>query len=284
MEVHESKKGLPEPAVKLIIWCAPTLTLLLIGFSLRGWIPSLDSIASYMLVSVFSVGLTPNQFSLPALIPILAVGLIITRMIFVLRSQRKAVVKAILIAVWLIILTIVSFFNVFLPRTLHFQTKTDARSTFEARTAAVYPKDYAFPLEINTASSVEYHEVINMAAIFESHAYTLLCDYGEAEYKDALVSLEDRCGFRTEPLGTGRFDEDRVEIMIEPYAIIGDDRFRILWPEDEKTFWFYKQCLLIMNNDAKKQIAYIIFYDIDLDYAEDLAAFINEYCGWRYIR
>lgn len=285
MEILESKKRLPEPAVKLIIWCAPTLALLLIGLLLRGWIPSLDSIASYMLVSVFSVGLTPNQFSLPALIPLLAVGLIITRMIFVLRSQRKAVVKAILIAVWLIILIIVSFFNVFLPRTLHFQTKTDARNTFEARTAAmVYPENTAVPLEFETASSAAYHEVINMAVISESHAYTLLCDYGEAEYKDALASLEDRCGFRTEPLGTGCFDEDRVEIMIEPYAMIGDDRFRILWPEDENTFWFYNRCLLIMNNDAKKQIAYIIFYDNDLDYAEDLAAFINEYCGWRYIR
>ncbi len=237
-----------------------------------------------MLVSVFSVGLTPHQFSLPALIPLLAVGLIFTRMIFVLRSRRKAVVKAILIAVWLIILAIVSFFNVFLPRTLHFQTKTNARSIFEARAAAVYPKDYAIPLEINTASSVEYHEVIDIAFIFESDSYTLLCDYGEAEYKEALAALEGRCDFRTEAMGTGRYDDNHAEITIEPYAAIGDDRFRVLFPEDGDSYWFYNGCRLIMTNDAKRQIAYIVFTDYDLDYAEDLTAFINEYCGWKYIR
>ena len=106
----------------------------------------------------------------------------------------------------------------------------------------------------------------------------------EAEYKNALASLEDRYRFRTEPLGTGRFDEERVEITIEPYAMIGDDCFRVLWPEDGNSYWFYKECLLIMNNDAKRQIAYILFTDGDLDYAEDLTEFINYYCGWSSIR
>ena len=85
-------------------------------------------------------------------------------------------------------------------------------------------------------------------------------------------------------MGTGRFDENRVEITIEPYAMIGDDCFRILLPEDGNSDPFYQECLLIMNNDVKRQIAYIILTDYDLDYAEDLTAFINEECGWRLIR
>lgn len=281
MEVHESGKRLPEPAVKLFIWCAPTLALLLIGFFLRGWIPQDYSVLSFILISIFGIGF---EFSIPSFILLLTVGLIFTRIIFVLRSRRKAVVKAVLIAVWLFILAIVGFFSIFLPRTLHFQTKTNAQSIFEARAATVYPKDYAIPLEINTASSVEYHEVIDIAFIFESDSYTLLCDYGEAEYKEALAALEGRCDFRTEAMGTGRYDDNHAEITIEPYAAIGDDRFRVLFPEDGDTFMFYKSCLLIMTNDAKRQIAYIVFTDYDLDYAEDLTAFINEYCGWKYIR
>lgn len=284
MEAHESKKRLPEPAAKLIIWCAPTLALLLVGVFLRGWIPEDYSVPSFILISIFGIGLVPNQFSIPSFILLLAVGLIFTRIILALRSRRKAVIKAILIAVWLIILGIVGFSSIFLPRTLHFQTKTNAQSQFEARAAAVYPKDYALPLEIEAASSVEYHEVIDIAFIFESDSYTLLCDYSEAEYKEALASLEVRCKFRTEAMGTGRYDVNHAEITIEPYATIGDDRFRVLFPEDGDTFMFYKSCRMIVTNDVKRQIAYIVFTDYDLDYAEDLTAFINDYCGWKYIR
>jgi hypothetical protein len=282
IEPNESRKELPEQAVKLIIWCAPTLALFLIGFFLRGWMPDLNSISSYMLVSIFGVGLVPNHSSIPALLTIPAVGLIFTRMIFALRSRRKAVIKALLIAVWLIILAIVSFFSIFMPRTLHFQTETNARSRFETRAAKL--EDHAIPLETETASSAEYHEVIDRAVIFESRAYVLLCNYGEAEYKEALAALEDRCGFRTAPLGTGRFDENHAEMTVEPYAMIGDGRFRVISPADGSFSDFYKGCLLLMNNDAKRQIGYILFYDPDLDWAEDFSEFINEYCGWKFIQ
>ena len=39
-----------------------------------------------------------------------------------------------------------------------------------------------------------------------------------------------------------------------------------------------------MNNDAKRQIAYTVFTDDDLDYAESLTEYINYYCGWSRIR
>lgn len=284
MEIHEGKKGLPEPAVKLMIWCAPTLTLLLIGFLFRGWIPQDYSVLSYIIISIFGIGLVPDQASIPTLILLLAVGLIFTRMIFVLRSRRKAGIKAALAVLWLTILGIVGLSSIFLPRTLHFQTKTNAQNIFEARAATVYPKNDSFPLEIKTASSVEYHEVTNFAFIFESNSYTLLCDYNEAAYKEALASLEGRCDFRTEAMGTGRYDENHAEITIEPYAMIGNDCFRVLFPEDGDPFMFYKGCRLIMANDVKRQIAYIVFTDQDLDYAENLTEFINEDCGWKYIR
>ena len=116
-----------------------------------------------------------------------------------------------------------------------------------------------------------------------SQSYTLLCTYDEAGYKEAAAALEARCAFRTEPLGTGRYDDAHRETTVAPYATIGEDRFRVLLPENEKEGMFYKECLLIMNNEAKRQIGYILFYDPDVDLAEDFSEFINEYCGWKYI-
>ena len=95
--------------------------------------------------------------------------------------------------------------------------------------------------------------------------------------------MEERFSFRTEPLGTGYYDDNHVEIVDDPYTVIGDEYFRILVPEDGDTSCFYKGCFLIMTNDTKHQIAYIAFSDIDLDMTESLEALITDYCGWKYL-
>ena len=264
MEADESKKSLPAPAVNLMIWCVPTLVLLLIG--------------------VFGIGLIPNQASLPSFVIILVIGLIVTRLIFLLRSRRKAWGKAGLIGLWLIILGTVVFVGLFMPKMLHRWTKTNAQNRFETKASELYPEVFTAPLEVGAASSVEYHEFIACGLIFESRSCILLCNYDESGYKEAIVSLDDRYRFRTDSLKTGCFDDDHVEITIDPYAIIRGDRFQVLFPEDGSYLPFYKECLMIMNNDDKHQIAYIVFSDFDLDMADDLAAFINEYCGWKYIQ
>ena len=68
-----------ESVVKLIIWCMPTLILLLI--------------------SILWIGILPNRDSLFSFVAIAMTGLIVTRIIFLLRSQRKAGVKAALLIV-----------------------------------------------------------------------------------------------------------------------------------------------------------------------------------------
>ena len=66
-------------------------------------------------------------------------------------------------------------------------------------------------------------------------------------------------------------------------------RGHVLRPEDgEKGYYdtFYKRCLLVVTNDTEREIGYISFMDMDLELheARDLAEFVNEYCGWKYIR
>ena len=68
-----TEKWFSESVVRLIIWCTPTLILLLIG--------------------IFWIGIIPNRDSLPSFVTIAMIGLIITRIIFLLRSKSKFIKK-----------------------------------------------------------------------------------------------------------------------------------------------------------------------------------------------
>ena len=96
--------------------------------------------------------------------------------------------------------------------------------------------------------------------------------------------MKERFHFRTEPLGTGYYDDDSVEIMDDPYTTIGDELFRMIEPGDGSTSDFYEDCVLIMTNDVKHQTAYIVFHEFDLDMTTSLEELINENCGWKYLR
>ena len=253
-----------ESVKKLIIWCMPMLLLLLI--------------------SVFWIGIMPNRYSLPSFVAIVLMGLIVTRIIFLLRSQRKAGIKAAQVIVWILVFVVLGFFNILMPRTIHRVIKTDAQSSFETDIPHLFLESVSAPIEVGTTESVEYHTFARSSFIYETRSWILLCRYNEAEYERAIASMEERFHFRTEPLGTGDYDDHREEISVNPYTMIGDDRFRMLDPRDGEKSRFYKGCFLIMTNDIKHQIAYIAFSDDDLDMTESLENLITEYCGWKYIR
>ena len=250
--------------LKLIIWCLPTLILLLIG--------------------IFGIGIIPNRDSLPSFVTIAMIGLIITRIIFLLRSKSKFIIKALLLVVWIVIFLVVGFLGLFMSRTIHHVIKTDTQIRFEADIPRLFLESVSAPIEVGTTESTEYHMFARSALIFESRSWILLCRYNEEEYERAIESMEERFHFRTDALGTGYYDDDGVEIVDDPYAMIGDERFRMVYPEDGNiSDYFYKDCALIMTNDVKHQIAYIVFHDYDLDMTASLEEIINEYCGWKYL-
>ena len=251
-------------AVRLIIWLAPMLILLLIG--------------------ILWGGIIPNRDSIPSIVMIALSGLIISRIIFLLRSHRKGGRITALLVLWIGIFAAACFFGILMPRTTHRVIRADAQSRFEADIPHLFAEAVSAPLEVGTAESTEYHTFAQSAVIFESRSWILLCRYDEEEYERAVVSMEERFRFRTEPLGTGCYDDDRVEMVDDPYAMIGDERFRVLDPGDGDTSDFYKGCFLIMTNDTEHQIAYIAFSDDDLDMTVSLEELIKEYCGWKYLR
>lgn len=260
LSASETKKHIGGSVTKLLVWCLPTMALLFIG--------------------IFGIGLIPKM---PSVVILIVIGFILSRLIFLLCSRRKLGIKVALFVLWLVILVIVGFFSLFLPWTLHRCVKADAQSKFEAKVSGLYPVTFAEPFEVGTVSSTEFHTFID-AFVFESKAYTLLCSYNDEEYQQLITSMEDRYRFRTEPIGTGCFDDKHLETKINPYTMIGDDCFRIFYPEDGDDFPFYKECLLVMKNDVEHQIAYIVFSNLDLDMADSLAEFIYENCGWKYIQ
>ena len=178
-------------------------------------------------------------------------------------------------------MVILWFFSLFFPRELHRCTRGKPQERFEAAYCEIFPKDSLLPLELGTPESTECHSCVWSALIFESHSRTLLCRYGEADYPQARAALEVRYKFRTEPLATGG------EHSIEPLVQVGDDSIRGLLPGDGDNLYgdrYYKRCLLVVTNDVRHEIGYVLFEDVDLDVAEDLGEFLMDYCGWKQIR
>ena len=249
---------------RVLIWCLPALIFLSIG--------------------IFGFGLILNRTTFPTFVMLLVLGLIITRVLFLLLSGKKPGAKLFLAVLWLVIFALLLSSSIYMPWMLHRSTKKDAVSRFKAGVADLTQAADFDSLDVGPVRSVEYHSFVNHVLFFTSEACTLICNYDETEYAKALAMVEDRYDFRTKQLETGRFNDKHSKIVIDPQAAIGDDRFRFVLPGDYNSEPFYKECLLIMNNDEKRQIAYIAFSDSDLDIADDLEKFLNEYCGWRYVQ
>ena len=277
MDAAEKKPFLPPRAVKALIWCGPTLFFLLTELFLYGLVPT-----------------EPENFFSFGLIPVL--GLVITRLIFLHRSRRSLGAKAALTLLWVLVLVFLFGVRAVLPREEHRQSRIKAPERFETTFSKFYylsptqqdtPRSLLFPLELGSPESLVCHSHNCSWVIFQSQSCTLLCRYGEEEYEAAKAAVEARYRFRTELMDTEHAVGDKQVKQIEPHVRIGDDYFRVLMPRDgEREFdgAFYKFCILIVTNDARREIGYIAFSDFDLDIAEDLAEFLNDYCGWQHIR
>lgn len=276
MDAAEKKNLLPSWAVKTLIWCGPTLFFLLVDTAILGLVPEKETIFTFYLIPLF--------------------GLMVTRMIFLFCSRRSLGAKIGLTGLWLLLQALLWFVALFFPINLYHCVREDAPERFENQFSKLYflsttqqdtPRSLLFPLELGTPEAQEYHRYDKHAAIFLSQSCTLLCRYAEEDYEAAKANLEARYRFRTELMDTEYSFGDKQVKQIEPFVRIGDDFFRVLLPRDEESGFydsFFKNCILIVTNDVRREIGYIAFSDFDLDVAEDLADFLNDYCGWKHIR
>ncbi len=265
--LRKNTKRLQDWAQNLLIWCCPAIVLIAVFLSK----PNSYTVLGNVVVCGLSI----------------LFGLIVTRLIFLFRSHRTVGGKIWRCVIWSIVLIVLLLFSLFFFSlgTSHRSTKINAKQRFEAEVERVLPDAISTPLELDSPRSVVLHKFMINYAPFVTRADILICQYDDAAYETAKTTLENRYSFRTELLEND-YADDPEKKLLEPYAEIGDDHFRILYPNDgdDQAWGFYKRSIWVVTNDNKREIGYILFNDFDLDYVDDLPEFFNDYCGWKYVR
>ncbi|MBR4657837.1 MAG: hypothetical protein IKP26_01105 [Clostridia bacterium] len=261
MEAIENHKSFPEWATRLMIWVLPTAFLFLLA-----------------LICCLSL----NRFNTWVFITIPLMGLIITRLIFLFRSKRKPGAKIWRAVIWMLACAALVLISIIVPKST--RRIYDPQGVFEEKMTEIFREEIPTPMELGSPDQIEYHDSSFSILIFETEAYTLLCSYDEANYTAEKNALETRYSYRTLPYDAEKSFDGNDEEKVEPYTSIGDDHFRFVKPDDNDSTEYFTQCFIVVTNDVKHEIAYIVFRDIDLDVAKNLDSFLMNYCGWKHIR
>lgn len=115
---------------------------------------------------------------------------------------------------------------------------------------------------------------------FESNAITLVVEYDEETYEKEKEKLTEKYKFLDQKV-VSEFDEDKYYIPEYEFQINSYD-FKVVEESDNYKAKYPKSFGIIGTSDEKKSIAYLYFYDFDLDYiGEDnespMVDFVKEY-------
>lgn len=135
------------------------------------------------------------------------------------------------------------------------------------------------PADLGEPEKMEYHYFYNqIATIFDSDCYTLICAYSPGDYAAQTEALDIRCTFHTEPLDAGDTD-------LPPLYTLEGYEFRFLeMDSDTYRLSYPKYMILVGTNDETHEIVWSLYSDDDLDYIPDPEEFLLEDCGWKFIR
>lgn len=129
---------------------------------------------------------------------------------------------------------------------------------------------------LGKTTNVEYYDVFSFFYIFSSETNCLICRYTQDEYEIQKTRLDSVYTFQTETI-TGDYSncEPMVEIDGYQFRMLSFERYELFYP---------KNIILIGCSDTAREIVYLEFYDMDLDYISSLKGFVINECGWKYIR
>ena len=219
-----------------------------------------------------------------ALLFLLGPGLILARLIWVLAGKRSPGSKCLralgLTALLAVLVLSTSFWTFFLPLEFHDVSHFRAAERF----AKQYPHlELIQDLPLGSPEETVFHDCQRLQGLFfETQACALVCRYG-SDYEAQKAALEAQLPFRAEPLESG--DPDTGErLRFDPAVLIGDDLFRFLEPGENYQIWFEKFSVLFVTNDAARELAFLIYDDIEVDSVTDIEEFIEHDCCWAMIR
>jgi len=175
----------------------------------------------------------------------------------------------VILSSFILILTLVSFvFLGFFGPTVEFRSFENAEEINE-----YYNKndslndDFDFEKfgKYESIESYKYHSM----AIFSQEAYTTIIKYDKDNFESKKSNIESNHKFYSVPV-----DDEEAE----PIFSYEGFSFRV-----ELSDWYPKEMNLVGINESTNEIAFITFYDYDLDTIDDYEEFLEYYCGWRYV-
>lgn len=134
--------------------------------------------------------------------------------------------------------------------------------------------------EVGQPTEIECHKVRSFQFIFSWDTDYLICRYTPEEYETEKSRLDDIYIFQEKAI----IDSDAC---CEPSAELEGYVFRMLSTEGEyerREIDYPKRIMLVACSDEAKEIVYVAYEDVDLDYISSLPDHITDDCGWKYIR
>lgn len=133
--------------------------------------------------------------------------------------------------------------------------------------------------EIGNPVTSEYIHINAFQYIFLWDADYLICRYTPDEYELQKKQLAEKFDFREAPIAMESYE-------FEPTVEIDGYQFRILDECEayEPHIWYPKYMVLVGCSDEAREIVYLSFSDTDLDYITSLTEFLQDECGWNYVR
>lgn len=133
-------------------------------------------------------------------------------------------------------------------------------------------KEFPTIAELGDYEKLEYHIYDSSIPLAEPHADLIICKYDNYDYEVEREKALYSYNFQSEPKGAA-----------EPEVSVDGYKFRMLSTEDYFDY-FPKDVGFIGVNDKTKEIVYIHYQNVELDYISSTYDFIRNSCGFKYIR
>jgi len=121
--------------------------------------------------------------------------------------------------------------------------------------------------QLRNFEKIEYHYYESENFFSDAGTHILILQYDEKSY----FSEKEAVNYQY------YYDTKTANVLIDNFEfnMLSDEAYSIFYPKD---------VAFIATNDATHEIAYLRFFDVELDYISDMSNFILNECGWKYIR
>lgn len=130
--------------------------------------------------------------------------------------------------------------------------------------------------ELGDYKDIHFKYYYKRVLFWLSKAYTLRVAYDDVNYEEVKKEILDRYEFQTEKFVDYDNNEKEPQVTIDSY------NFNFLSLKEYKLQAYPKELIFVGFSDEKKEIAYVYFYDFDLDRLdESFEEFLRNECGWK---